>query len=83
MNTVPADGDVIFQYYLPSGAVLDLQVFFSKNENPNEVLQNLFESENLPCGILPDLERILFDLFTQYRRQYKCKLENSLNSQQP
>lgn len=68
MNSVPTDGDVIFQYYLPSGAVLDLQVFLNKNENGSLVLQNLFESEQLPCSLLPDLKRLLSDLFYQYHR---------------
>lgn len=77
MNIVPADGDAIFQYYLPSGAVLDLQVFFGKNENGSQILQNLFESEQLPCSLLPDLTRLLSDLFFQYHRETAASLPES------
>lgn len=77
MNSVPADGDVIFQYFLPSGAVLDLQVFFSKGENGSLVLQNLFESEQLPCSLLPDLKRLLSDLFHQYHRATPVSLSQA------
>lgn len=77
MNLVPASGDVVLQYFLPSGAVLDLQVFFNKGENTELVLKNLFESENLPCSLLPDLQRTLKTLFLEYKRNVQVDVENS------
>ena len=85
MNSVPDDGDVIIHYYLPSGARLELQIYFSRGENPKQVLQRLFESESVTCTILPDILRILFDLFQMYRRTHPihpCRILNLSSHQE-
>ena len=73
-NPVPENGDVIIHYYLPSGARIELQVYFSQGENPEQVLQRLFESENITYSILPEILIILNDLFQTYRRTHPTSL---------
>lgn len=79
MNSVPDNGDVIIHYYLPSGALLELQIYFTRGENPEQVLQRLFESEMVTCAILPDILRVLFDLFHLYRRTHPLALSRIPN----
>lgn len=80
MNTVPESGDVIIHYYLPSGARLELQIYFTQDEHPEKVVQRLFESEGLTCTIIPDILRLLSDLFKQYRRAYPLSIPQILSS---
>ncbi|OMJ74420.1 hypothetical protein SteCoe_26679 [Stentor coeruleus] len=81
MNTVPESGDVIIHYYLPSGARLELQIYFTQDEHPEQVVQRLFESEGLTCTIIPDILRLLSDLFKQYRRVYPLSIpQTPINS---
>jgi hypothetical protein len=79
MNSVPENGDVIIHYYLPSGARLELQIYFSKGENPEKVLQRLFESESVTCAIIPDLLRMLFDLFQLHRRTHVTSIPKPIS----
>jgi len=65
---VPEDQDVIVHYFWPSGAKLELQIYFKKGENAKHVLEILFESEGICPAILPDVMNILKDLFFYERR---------------
>lgn len=64
----PEDGDIILHYYLPSGALLELQVYFKKGELADRVLQRAINCEGLPGSILPDLLSMLGELFLYERR---------------
>lgn len=66
---VPESGSVSLHLYLPSGALLELQVYFKAGEDAKAVLSQLMDAEGLPASMLPDALSILQDIFQLERER--------------
>lgn len=60
---VPESGSTTLHLYLPSGALLELQVYLNAGEDAKAVLSQLMDSEGLPASLLPDALSVLRDIF--------------------
>lgn len=76
MEYAPEDGDVTVNYFWPSGSKLELQIYFKSGEHIKTVLDRLFESEGISCAILPDILRIVGDIFLFENRNPLKKLHS-------